>query len=644
MPTTLKPRAPFKTDTNPEFEPTGPYDPGNINEGSAGSDRGTMVLADSNGLVGRHGSSLPASGSLGPVSLAAPAPITVTTGTSPFAIHIDWDASVASAPTAFSSAVIAAAQYLERQFTNAITVNISVGYGEVGGTSLGGGALGASQSYLQYVSYASLVAALRAHNQDATDASVLASLPSASPVGGFTWVTSAQSKALGLSAANGPSTDGYVGYSSTYGFTYDNTAGVAAGTFDFNGTALHELTEVLGRMMFTGGAIGPFTPSYTLLDMLHYAAPGVRDLSASTPGYFSVNGGVTNLANFNAVSGGDSGDWGAGVGNDALNAFSNSSVVNVFSSADLTVMDAIGYDWVGASPPVVAPPPPPPPPLPPPPPPVVAAPTGVSVSPLTASLQATQGKGGMVANKTLAAITQVGGQTGDTFAYSLGGDGAGWFVLTSVGSVGTLSTGSLSLAGAASGKLYALTVTATDTTAVKSSGASTLDVVVGSIGGDSVSLATLVGSGMTAAPTFIYALSGNDRINGTGMTGKLWIDGGAGADTMIGGSGVNDYLYGSTNDSTASAMDIINNFRAETDMIDLTGIGATSLTFAGSLSGTTLAARSIGFKVNGGNTFVYVNTSSSQESLTPSILMPGPNMKIDLVGSIALTRGNILHN
>ena len=91
-------------------------------------------------------------------------------------------------------------------------------------------------------------------------------------------------------------------------------------------------------------------------------------------------------------------------------------------------------------------------------------------------------------------------------------------------------------------------------------------------------------------------------------------------------------------------MDIINNFRAETDMIDLTGIGATSLTFAGSLSGTTLAARSIGFKVNGGNTFVYVNTSSSQESLTPSILMPGPNMKIDLVGSIALTRGNILHN
>jgi len=115
---------------------------------------------------------------------------------------------------------------------------------------------------------------------------------------------------------------------------------------------------------------------------------------------------------------------------------------------------------------------------------------------------------------------------------------------------------------------------------------------------------------------------------------------------MAGGTGVNDYLYGATTDSTGAATDIITNFHAASDLIDLTGL-ATSLKSAGSLptrtghgkkvSDQVLPAHSVGWQASGGNTFVYVNTSGSSESLVSS------NMKLELLGSVSLTSSNIMH-
>jgi hypothetical protein len=87
------------------------------------------------------------------------------------------------------------------------------------------------------------------------------------------------------------------------------------------------------------------------------------------------------------------------------------------------------------------------------------------------------------------------------------------------------------------------------------------------------------------------------------------------------------------------------------DLIDLTGLG-TSLSYAGSLPATdttgrgehlvtsdrVLPAHSIGWQASGGNTFVYVNTSSSREAVGSA------NMKIELQGNIALSGGNFLHH
>lgn len=552
--------------------------------------------------------------------------VATTTSGSPFVINISWDASVVSAPSGFTAGVTAAVQYLESQFSDAVTINISVGYGEVGGTAMGGNSLGQSLSYLTSTSYSALIGALAKDATTATDASSVASLPATAPVNGTFWTTTAEAKALGLSAVNGMSTDGYVGFSSAYPFTYNNASGVASGTYDFNGVVLHEISEVMGRMMLTGGSVGSTANSFLAYDLFHFSAPGVRTFSSSTPGYFSADKGTSALGDLN-TSGGDPGDWSSAVTNDAVDAMSNSGVINAFSSADLTALDTIGWN-LGAAP---APPSPPPlPSLPPP-----TGPTGVVASPVTLGMATIATASGVAAKASLATLTETGGQSGDSYTYTLGGTGAASFALTGAG---TLSAGASGVAGAANGVVYALKVTATDTTNGLSSPACPIDVVVGASGGDTVPLATLVGAASTAVPTFIYGLAGNDRIDGTGMTGKLWIDGGAGADRMTGGSGANCYEYGAASDSTASAMDIITNFQAATDTIDLRGLGGHALSFVGKTGLKNLGAYSVGYQSSGGNTFVMVNTTGASQSLSAT------SMRIELLGSVGVASGSILHN
>jgi hypothetical protein len=580
------------------------------------------AFGHSDGSANRAGGTEPGSGNTDTLS-------TLSSGaasTSPFVINISWDSSVRSAPSGFTTAVLAAVQFLESQYSDPVTINIAVGYGEVGGSALGSGALGESEWSLTSVGYSSLVNALKADATTATDTTAVASLPSTSPVSGTFWTTTAQAKALGLAPATGSSIDGYVGFSSSYKFTYNDTNGVGSGTYDFNGIVLHEITEVMGRSLLTGETVGSASKSYSLYDLFHYSAPGIRDFSASTPGYFSINGGNTNLAAFNMNSGGDAGDWASSVAHDALDAFSSSGVVNAFSTADLTAMDAIGWN-LGAG--TGTQPPPPPPPL--------SIPTGVSISLVTGSLATAQSTNSLAGGSKLATIAQVGGASGDTYTYSLGGSGAAAFTLSNANNAATLAAGAAGVAGSANGRLYALTLTAKDATAGTSSPGSPLDVVVGSSGGDTVQLAALVGAIGSAAPTLIYGLGGSDTINGTGMTGRLWITSGMGADEMTGGSGPNTYIYATASDSTAVSMDVITNFTASKDRLDLTGLG-TALKYAGQIGGSRLPSHSVGWQVSGSNTYVYANTSSSNERLSAA------NMKIDLQGVVSLASNNILHH
>src|SRR5664280_873417 len=266
-------------------------------------------------------------------------------------INVAWDQSVGSLPTGFVSAVNYVVNYFDTLFTNNATININVGYGEVGGSALGSNALGSSISMYVGASYNSLRSALLGQNAPGSS-----TLPSTSPLAGSPFVTQADAKALGLSSST--TVDGYVGFNNTVAWDY-TTAAPSAGQYYLIGTIEHEITEVMGRQ-----SIINYEPNdYFLMDLYRYSSPGVRSVAAGGSGstaYFSIDNGATNLATWNNnPSNGDLGDWypsgPAAGGRDALNDYSSSGVINTFSTTDITNMQAIGWTVAsGAAAPTIA--------------------------------------------------------------------------------------------------------------------------------------------------------------------------------------------------------------------------------------------------------------------------------------------------
>jgi FG-GAP-like repeat len=264
-------------------------------------------------------------------------------------INVTFDQAVNTLPTGFVASVNAVVQFLDNFFNDPITINIHVGYGEVDGQPLVAGALGESETFLDQFSYSAIRNALVANASSTDQINAVNSLPATDPTPGGTgnyWVSTAEAKAIGLLGASS-ATDGFVGFSNSAAFTYNTTNGgsVAPGTFDFFGVVAHEITEVLGRSLLVGGSIGLVSNSYDPMDLFHFATSNhQRTFSGTTPGYFSPDGGVTNLNNFNTNPNGDFGDWAASAGHDSFLAFSSSGVANPVTTADLRLMNVLGYD------------------------------------------------------------------------------------------------------------------------------------------------------------------------------------------------------------------------------------------------------------------------------------------------------------
>jgi Ca2+-binding RTX toxin-like protein len=272
-------------------------------------------------------------------------------------LNITYDSSVASAPTGFMAAMNQVVAFFQNNISTPVTVNIQVGWGEVFGQPLSSeplvstlpiaqtsaGALGESLTFLQSTTYSALTAALSSHATSAADLSSVASLPGSDPTGGGNyWIAQAEAKALGMVTGGG--IDGATGFSNTPNiFDFDESDGISAGKYDFFAVAVHEISEIIGRQVLVGQNLGGMPNSYEPLDLFHFSAAGVRLFTGTTTGYFSVNNGVTNLDNFNTIPGGDFGDWAGSAGNDSFLAFSNSGVINNISSADVNVIDVLGW-------------------------------------------------------------------------------------------------------------------------------------------------------------------------------------------------------------------------------------------------------------------------------------------------------------
>jgi hypothetical protein len=60
--------------------------------------------------------------------------------------------------------------------------------------------------------------------------------------------------------------------------------------------------------------------AYSLMDLFHFSAPSVQNFSPIQAAYCSIDGGHTNLGNFNTNPGGDAGDWAARADSDRFYA------------------------------------------------------------------------------------------------------------------------------------------------------------------------------------------------------------------------------------------------------------------------------------------------------------------------------------
>ena len=260
-------------------------------------------------------------------------------------------------------AVIDAAQYYASQFSNKETVSINVGYGEINGDQVS--ALSESESVAYLTDYATITNALAAK-----DGFTFAATNE--PMNSLFAITSAEAKTLGI-VPPATSLDGYIGFNTLSGTglswnlahtpTGQNT-GTGLSQLDLQSAALHEISEVLGRIG-TEGTISVTDPNnnpipiYTPLDLFNFAGTGTLALSPSG-GYFSTDNGHTNLGwfNNNAAYGGDIADWAsypspflagthglpAGpIVTDAFGAFAYLGANGDISTSDLQEMAALGY-------------------------------------------------------------------------------------------------------------------------------------------------------------------------------------------------------------------------------------------------------------------------------------------------------------
>ncbi|HET9254099.1 MAG TPA: NF038122 family metalloprotease [Pseudonocardiaceae bacterium] len=255
----------------------------------------------------------------------------------------NFDTNFGTNAGAAKAAWKAAARVFTSHFADNININIKVD--AVAGTNV----FGQSSTPLLSISYANLLQRVKSDTKTQNDRTAIGpggSMTATDPTNGTGtwWLTRSQAKALGQ-IPNDMSNDGATTFGAGNHFTFSGA--IAPGTFDFQGVAAHEISEVMGRLGLSGGTIGTTRNSFSLIDNFSYTGAGAKGLRGGPRHNFSIDNGATLLKLFNdpTANGLDSRDWAPGT-NDAFNQFSNSGVVNPVSPVDLQLMDVIGYDLV----------------------------------------------------------------------------------------------------------------------------------------------------------------------------------------------------------------------------------------------------------------------------------------------------------
>jgi len=299
------------------------------------------------------------------------------------------DASTCADLNGSSAGVYNVAGIYDGIFGSSLNADIYITYGVTG--------VGQSSTNFTPVPYTDYYSALAVHTDDPV---ALASLGlSGDPLGsrsdGDVDISPALATALGITD-NGANTAGLeadgvtnciLGTSGCYngvititnggGFYFPSSPSAAPPSpppylVDFYSVVEHETDEVLGTVSCIGTIGGapydqcnPGTTDASAADLFRYSAAGVRsflDTADGTSAYFSIDGGVTDIADYNnSPNGEDYGDWlalypylvqDAEVSPDMTMDISTDVGANSnhYPQPEVAVLDAVGFDLASAVP------------------------------------------------------------------------------------------------------------------------------------------------------------------------------------------------------------------------------------------------------------------------------------------------------
>jgi hypothetical protein len=283
-----------------------------------------------------------------------------TVPTTGLTIHATFDSSITGNPNAaaIQAMINRAISIQESLFSDPITIQIRFRYAATGpdGSPLAQGTVSQSDFVVYGIPWGPFINALKADATTDNDNIAKASLPG-NTLSPTIKPSSANGRAVGLDTPTAMFADGHVGNGGPYdGIVTLNssvplqfTRPTSASNFDAQRSTEHEMDEVMG--IVSDADVSKLHPQ----DVFSWSSAGHRNITSSGTRYFSINGGVTNIVNFNQDSHGDLGDWLSESCPQAhpyvQNAFACRGQFSdlATTSPEAITLDVIGYDLMQVS-------------------------------------------------------------------------------------------------------------------------------------------------------------------------------------------------------------------------------------------------------------------------------------------------------
>ncbi|HEX4708440.1 MAG TPA: NF038122 family metalloprotease, partial [Candidatus Udaeobacter sp.] len=276
-------------------------------------------------------------------------------------IHATFDSSITGNPNAaaIQAMINRAIGFYESLFSDPITIQIRFRYATTApdGTPLQHGTAAQSFFVVYPIGWSTFISALRADARTSNDNVANASLPG-SALSATIKPGSADGRALGFNTppamfangdvGNGGPYDGIVTLNSSA--PYQFTRPTNSNSLDAQRFTEHEMDEVIGL----GSHLSSHDSNLRPQDLFSWSSPGVRNVTTSGTRYFSINGGATNIVNFNQNPNQDLGDWISPscpqphpYVQNAVGCTGQSSDISATSPEGIN-LDVVGYDLQGS--------------------------------------------------------------------------------------------------------------------------------------------------------------------------------------------------------------------------------------------------------------------------------------------------------